>query len=194
MHEAVRDEFVELLAADVEREVRLGDPFDDATTMGPVNNEPGAEKMDRHVADAVERGASVVTGGSRADGFPTGLYWQPTVLDSVPPDSIAVTEETFGPIAPVVGIDSLEQAIEQTNSQSYGLMAAIFTADLARRDALCGLGPHGPRQHQRDDQLLGAAPALGRQRPLAERDRARRRRSPDGHARRSCRPSSLRPD
>ena len=100
VHEAVRDEFVELLAADVEREVRLGDPFDDATTMGPVNNEPGAEKMDRHVADAVERGASVVTGGSRADGFPTGLYWQPTVLDSVPPDSIAVTEETFGPIAP----------------------------------------------------------------------------------------------
>jgi succinate-semialdehyde dehydrogenase/glutarate-semialdehyde dehydrogenase len=131
VHEAVRDEFVELLAADVEREVRLGDPFDDATTMGPVNNEPGAEKMDRHVADAVERGASVVTGGSRADGFPTGLYWQPTVLDSVPADSIAVTDETFGPIAPVVGIASLEQAIEQTNSQSYGLMAAIFTADLA---------------------------------------------------------------
>src|SRR3954447_26101375 len=104
VHEAVRDEFVELLAADVEREVRLGDPFDDATTMGPVNNEPGAEKMDRHVADAVERGASVVTGGSRADGFPTGLYWQPTVLDSVPSDSIAVTEETFGPIAPIVAI------------------------------------------------------------------------------------------
>jgi succinate-semialdehyde dehydrogenase/glutarate-semialdehyde dehydrogenase len=131
VHEAVKDEFVDLLAADVEREVRLGDPFDDATTMGPVNNEPGAAKMDRHVADAVERGAKVVTGGSRADGFPTGLYWQPTVLDGVPADSIAVTQETFGPIAPILPIASLEQAIEQTNSQSYGLMAAIFTADLA---------------------------------------------------------------
>ena len=130
VHETVRDEFVELLAAEVEREVRLGDPLEDETTMGPVNNEPGAAKMDAHVADAVERGATVVTGGSRAEGFPTSLYWQPTVLDHVPPDSIAVTQETFGPIAPVVGIQSLEDAIAQTNAQTYGLMAAIFTRDL----------------------------------------------------------------
>ena len=102
VHEAVRDEFVSLLAGEVEREVRLGDPLDDATTMGPVNNEPGALKMDAHVADAVERGATVVTGGSRAAGFPTELYWQPTILNDVPPrDSIAVTQETFGPIAPM---------------------------------------------------------------------------------------------
>jgi acyl-CoA reductase-like NAD-dependent aldehyde dehydrogenase len=131
VHEAVREEFVALLAGEVRREVRLGDPLDDATTMGPLNNEPTADKMDRHVADAVERGAAVVTGGSRADGFPTSLYWQPTVLDGVPPDSVAVTEETFGPIAPIVAIGSLEDAIEQTNAQSYGLMAAIFTRDLA---------------------------------------------------------------
>jgi acyl-CoA reductase-like NAD-dependent aldehyde dehydrogenase len=131
VHERVKDEFVELLAAQVDSEVRLGDPLDDATTMGPVNNEPGAAKMDAHVADAVERGARVVTGGSRAKDFPTALYWEPTVLDDVPPDSIAVTAETFGPIAPIVPIASLEQAIEQTNAQSYGLMAAIFTADLA---------------------------------------------------------------
>jgi acyl-CoA reductase-like NAD-dependent aldehyde dehydrogenase len=131
VHEAVREEFVALLAGEVRREVRIGDPLDDATTMGPLNNEPTADKMDRHVADAVERGAAVVTGGSRADGFPTSLYWQPTVLDGVPPDSVAVTEETFGPIAPIVAIGSLEDAIEQTNAQSYGLMAAIFTRDLA---------------------------------------------------------------
>ena len=130
VHERVREDFVGLLAREVEREVRLGDPLAEATTMGPVNNEPGADKMDRHVADAVERGATVVTGGSRADGYPTRLYWEPTVLDGVPPDSIAATEETFGPIAPVVGVGSLEEAIEQTNSQSYGLMAAIFTSDL----------------------------------------------------------------
>jgi acyl-CoA reductase-like NAD-dependent aldehyde dehydrogenase len=131
VHEAVREDFVGLLAAEVQREIRLGHPLEDATTMGPLNNEPGAEKMDRHVADAVDRGATVVTGGSRADGFPTALYWQPTVLDGVPPDSIAVTEETFGPIAPVVAVGSLEEAIEQTNSQTFGLMAAIFTRDLA---------------------------------------------------------------
>jgi acyl-CoA reductase-like NAD-dependent aldehyde dehydrogenase len=131
VHEHVKDEFVELLAAEVDSEVRLGDPLDEATTMGPVNNEPGAVKMDRHVADAIERGAKVITGGRRAGGFPTRLYWQPTVLDDVPADSIAVTQETFGPIAPISPIGSLEQAIEQTNAQSYGLMAAIFTADLA---------------------------------------------------------------
>jgi acyl-CoA reductase-like NAD-dependent aldehyde dehydrogenase len=131
VHEAVREDFVSLLAAEVEREVHLGDPLDAATTMGPVNNEPGALKMDEHVADAVDRGATVVTGGSRAGGFPTDLYWQPTVLDRVSAESIAVTQETFGPIAPIVAIGSLEDAIEQTNAQTYGLMAAIFTGDLA---------------------------------------------------------------
>jgi succinate-semialdehyde dehydrogenase/glutarate-semialdehyde dehydrogenase len=83
------------------------------------------------VADAVERGAAVLAGGARADGFPTDLYWPATVLDGVPTESIAVTEETFGPIAPIVAIRSLDEAIEQTNALPYGLMAAIFTRDLA---------------------------------------------------------------
>jgi acyl-CoA reductase-like NAD-dependent aldehyde dehydrogenase len=130
VHEAVREEFVSRLAAQVERDVSLGDPLADATTLGPLNNEPTAAKMDTHVADALERGAVVVAGGARADGFPTSLYWPATILDRVPPDSIAATQETFGPIAPIVSIGSLEEAIEQANSQAYGLMAAIFTDDV----------------------------------------------------------------
>jgi succinate-semialdehyde dehydrogenase/glutarate-semialdehyde dehydrogenase len=130
VHEAVREEFVARLAEQVERDIRLGNPLEEETSLGPLNKEAGAAKMDEHVADAVERGAEVVTGGARADGFPTRLYWPATVLDRVPPDSIAATEETFGPIAPIVSIGSLEEAIEQTNSQSFGLMAAVFTADL----------------------------------------------------------------
>jgi succinate-semialdehyde dehydrogenase/glutarate-semialdehyde dehydrogenase len=114
----------------VTERILLGDPFDDATTMGPLNNEPVAAKMDEHVADALERGASVVTGGSRADGFATSLYWQPTVLTDVPADARVAVEETFGPIAPVVAIDSLDEAIAQANASPYGLLAAIFTADL----------------------------------------------------------------
>ena len=66
VHRAVQDEFVEKLARAVTERILLGDPFDDATTMGPLNNEGVAVKMDEHVADAVERGASVVTGGARA--------------------------------------------------------------------------------------------------------------------------------
>jgi len=130
VHRAVHDEFVERLARRVTEHILLGDPFDEATTMGPVNNEPVAAKMDDHVGDAVERGASVVSGGSRATGFATSLYWEPTVLTHVPADARIAVEETFGPVAPVVTIDSLEQAIAMTNASPYGLLAAIFTADL----------------------------------------------------------------
>jgi succinate-semialdehyde dehydrogenase/glutarate-semialdehyde dehydrogenase len=132
VHRDVRDAFVEKLARLVTERVLLGDPFADDTTMGPLNNEPTAEKMDEHVADALVRGASLVSGGSRADGFPTGLYWQPTILADVPPGALVATEETFGPVAPVIEIGSLDEAIELTNASPYGLLAAIFTGDLRR--------------------------------------------------------------
>jgi succinate-semialdehyde dehydrogenase/glutarate-semialdehyde dehydrogenase len=131
VHRAVLDEFVALLARRVTERILLGDPFDDSTTMGPVNNEPVAEKMDEHVSDALERGASIVTGGARASDFATPLYWEPTVLTGVPADARIAVEETFGPVAPVVSIDSLRQAIDLTNASPYGLLAAIFTADLS---------------------------------------------------------------
>jgi succinate-semialdehyde dehydrogenase/glutarate-semialdehyde dehydrogenase len=82
------------------------------------------------VADAVRRGATVLTGGSRAAGYPTDLYWQPTVLGNVPADALAATEETFGPIAPIVGIGSLDEAIRLTNASRYGLLAAVYTENL----------------------------------------------------------------
>jgi acyl-CoA reductase-like NAD-dependent aldehyde dehydrogenase len=132
VHRAVRDEFVARLARLVAERVVLGDPFDGGTTMGPLNNEPTAVKMDEHVADALERGASLVAGGSRADGFPTRLYWQPTILADVPPGALVAVEETFGPVAPVVEIDSLDEAVALANASPYGLLAAIFTGDLRR--------------------------------------------------------------
>ncbi len=132
VHSRVRERFVALLTARVRAGVQLGDPLQESTVLGPLNNEGVAAKMDEHVQDAVARGASVVAGGQRAAGFPTDLYWPATVLDGVPADALAVTEETFGPIAPVVEIESLEQAIELTNASPYGLLAAIFTADLSR--------------------------------------------------------------
>jgi succinate-semialdehyde dehydrogenase/glutarate-semialdehyde dehydrogenase len=130
VHRAVREEYVALLREKAQRVV-LGDPFADDTTMGPLNNEGVAEKMDEHVADALERGAEIVHGGERAGGFPTRLYWQATVLDGVPADSRVATEETFGPVAPVVEIASLDEAIALANASPYGLLSAIFTRDLA---------------------------------------------------------------
>src|SRR5437868_3082765 len=132
VHRDVRDEFVGKLARLVAERVILGDPFADGTTMGPLNNEGVAVKMDEHVADALERGAEVGAGGERAEGFPTNLYWRPTVLDGVPADALVATEETVGPVAPVVEIDSLERAIELANASPYGLLSAIFTRDLAK--------------------------------------------------------------
>jgi acyl-CoA reductase-like NAD-dependent aldehyde dehydrogenase len=132
VHSAVREEFVARVAALVAERVILGDPFAAGTTMGPLNNAGVAEKMDEHVADALERGAQLVHGGERAAGYPTNLYWQPTVLDGVPADSLVAREETFGPIAPVVAIDSLDEAIWLTNASQYGLLSAIFTRDLAK--------------------------------------------------------------
>jgi acyl-CoA reductase-like NAD-dependent aldehyde dehydrogenase len=132
VHEAVRAEFVDRLHARVSESVLLGDPFEASTTLGPLNNEGVAAKMDTHVADALDRGARVVTGGRRAGGYPTDLYWPATVLDGVPANALAAVEETFGPIAPVVGIRSLDEAIELTNESPYGLLAAIFTEDLRR--------------------------------------------------------------
>jgi acyl-CoA reductase-like NAD-dependent aldehyde dehydrogenase len=100
--------------------------------MGPLNNEPVAAKMDDHVGDAIQRGAAVLSGGERAAGFPTRLYWEPTVLSDVTPEARVATEETFGPVAPVVTINSLDEAIALTNGSAYGLLAGIFTADLSK--------------------------------------------------------------
>jgi succinate-semialdehyde dehydrogenase/glutarate-semialdehyde dehydrogenase len=132
VHEAVRSDFIARVAERAAEQVHLGDPFADETTLGPLNNEGVATKMDAHVENALRRNARVVAGGTRAEGFPTTLYWPATILDGVPADDLAATEETFGPIAPIVPIRSLEEAIALTNSSPYGLLSAIFTSDLSK--------------------------------------------------------------
>jgi succinate-semialdehyde dehydrogenase/glutarate-semialdehyde dehydrogenase len=132
VQDAVYDEFVERLRAVVESSVRLGDPLLEETTMGPLNNEPTAAKMDRHVEDALERGAELVAGGARARGYATDLYWEPTVLAGVTTEMEIAREETFGPVVPIVRISSDEEALEIANASQYGLLTAVWTRDLAR--------------------------------------------------------------
>ncbi len=132
VHESVHDEFVDRLRVAIDGAVRLGDPFADETTMGPLNNEPTAQKMDEQVADAIERGAELIVGGRRASGFPTDLYWEATVLAEVRKDMEIAREETFGPVVPIVRISSDEEALQIANASPYGLLTAVWTQDLAR--------------------------------------------------------------
>ncbi len=132
VHAAVRAEFTERVVAATMERVRLGDPFDPKTTMGPLNNEPTAAKFDRHVAGAVARGAKLCCGGRRAPGFRTALYAEPTVLDGVTTDMEIAAEETFGPVVPIIEVASAAEALELTNASPFGLTAAVFTEDLER--------------------------------------------------------------
>ena len=127
----VHDEFVSHSLEAASR-VKLGDPFDEETTMGPLNNEETAAKMDRHIADARSRGAAVLAGGHRAPGFPTDLYYEMTVIDGVPEDSDVSTEESFGPVLPILVAADDEEAASIANRSNLGLQAAVFTKSLSK--------------------------------------------------------------
>ena len=129
--DSVHDQFVEH-ALKAAQEVRLGDPFDEATNMGPLNNEPTAAKMDRHIADAAERGAEILKGGGRAPGFPTDLYYDFTLIDRVPEEAAVAREESFGPVLPVLSAADDAEAAAMANRTHLGLQAAVFTSSLKK--------------------------------------------------------------
>lgn len=124
VHESVHDDFVARLV-DRASKLRVGDPLDEASDMGPLCNPAVLERTRQHVDAAVAQGATVVLGGTSA-----GQYYQPTVLVGVTEQMAIAQEETFGPVAPVIGFTSDEQAIAIANETGYGLTAAVFTNDL----------------------------------------------------------------
>lgn len=131
VHADVHDAFVEevLKAA---AEWQLGDPFEESTKVGPMNNEPTARKMDAHLEDAVSKGATIVLGGSRSGGRPTDLYYEPTVVTGVGVDTLINREETFGPIVPLIRVGSDDEALAVANDSHLGLQAAVYTSSLSR--------------------------------------------------------------
>lgn len=130
VHQDVHDEFVAAVVEYAKKTVVLGTPFDDAATMGPLNNEGVAEKMDRHLADARERGFDILLGGGRAEGFPTNLYYEFTVVDGVTPDSLLSREESFGPVVPIITGKDDDELLRLANDDALGLQSAVFTKDL----------------------------------------------------------------
>jgi acyl-CoA reductase-like NAD-dependent aldehyde dehydrogenase len=128
---SVHDDFLAAVVSEAEGWT-LGDPFDDDTLVGPMNNEPTAQKMDRHLEDALEKGAEIVVGGTRDAGRPTELYYQPTVVDGVGVDTLINRDETFGPIVPLITVGSDEEALAVANDSYLGLQAAVYTKSLKR--------------------------------------------------------------
>ncbi|RDJ16960.1 NAD-dependent succinate-semialdehyde dehydrogenase [Rhizobium grahamii] len=125
----VYDAFAARLAAKVE-EMSVGDGFKTGVTIGPLIDEQGLAKVESHVADAVSKGARIVTGGKRVEG--AGTFFTPTVLTGVTREMTVAREETFGPVAPLFRFDTVEDVIAQANDTEFGLAAYFFAGDLKK--------------------------------------------------------------
>ncbi len=129
VHEAVYDAFAEKLAAAASA-LKVGNGQEAGTLLGPLINEAAVKKVEAHIADAIGKGAKVVTGGKRhtlGHGF-----FQPTVLSGVTSDMLVATEETFGPLAPIFKFSSDEEVVRLANDTEFGLAAYFYSRDIGR--------------------------------------------------------------
>jgi succinate-semialdehyde dehydrogenase/glutarate-semialdehyde dehydrogenase len=129
VHDAVAGEFAERLAAKM-GSLRVGRGTDDGVQVGPLIDDTQRGKVEELVEDARSKGASVVVGGERSDG--AGYFYKPTVLGDVPDGARVLSEEIFGPVAPVKSFQSEDEAIASANATEYGLVAYVFTRDINR--------------------------------------------------------------
>ena len=117
----IADEFGKKLVAETEKLI-MGNPLSTETTLGTLISEKAAMQVEETVNNAVEAGAKILTGGVR-----DGAFYEATVIDNVTPEMDLVVNETFGPVAPLIRVDSVEEAIKIANDTEYGLQAGVFT-------------------------------------------------------------------
>ena len=133
VHEAIADAFESEMVRRMEA-LRLGDPLDPATELGPLATPDAVADLDRDVRRSVEAGARVLTGGKPAPR--PGCFYLPTVLADIPRDSPAYSEEFFGPVASIFRVKDVEEAIHIANDTRFGLGASVWTRDPAERERL----------------------------------------------------------
>jgi succinate-semialdehyde dehydrogenase/glutarate-semialdehyde dehydrogenase len=127
VQDGIHDEFLERFTSAVAG-LKVADGFTPGVDVGPLIDEPAVEKVERHVADAVERGAELVLGGNRLDG----QFFQPSVLSGVPAEAAMSSEETFGPVAGIARFATEEEAVRIANDTPYGLSAYFYAQSNAR--------------------------------------------------------------
>jgi succinate-semialdehyde dehydrogenase/glutarate-semialdehyde dehydrogenase len=129
VQDGVYDAFAEKLKAAVEA-LKVGDGMEPGVTQGPLINADAVKKVEEHVADALQKGAKVLTGGKRFDR--PGNFYEPTILTHVVRDSLVFNEETFGPVAPLFRFKTEEEAIALANDTPFGLAAYFYSRDVGR--------------------------------------------------------------
>ncbi|MGH1547760.1 NAD-dependent succinate-semialdehyde dehydrogenase [Leifsonia poae] len=129
VHEDVADEFARRVTERVNG-LRVGRGTEEGVTIGPLINEDAIDKAASLLEDAVTRGASVLTGGSRVDG--TGTFFEPTVVTDVRPGSEILRQEIFGPVLSIIRFSDEDEAVRLANDTEFGLVSYVFTKDLAR--------------------------------------------------------------
>ncbi|WP_328665546.1 NADP-dependent succinic semialdehyde dehydrogenase [Streptomyces sp. NBC_00328] len=130
VHADVFDAFAERFAAGM-RALKVGDPLEEDTEIGPLSTEQGRADLEELVDDAVENGATVLCGGERPDGFGGGWYYAPTVLTDITPAMRIHQEETFGPVATLYRAAGLDEAVALANDTPFGLSSNVWTRDEA---------------------------------------------------------------
>lgn len=125
----IYDQFVETFANAV-KNLKVGNGFDKDVDIGPLINQEGVLKVEAHVNDALEKGAKLVEGGHSSKD--NGYYYYPTVIKDMTADMDAMTEETFGPLAPIQKFEEIEEAIYLANNIEFGLAAYVFTENLSK--------------------------------------------------------------
>ncbi|UTS82626.1 NAD-dependent succinate-semialdehyde dehydrogenase [Phaeobacter piscinae] len=117
--------------AEIAKSLRIGHGLDDGVQVGPMANRRGLETIQRMVQDAVDRGAELLAGGRPPAGFNKGHFFEPTVLGRVPDEAMVMTEEPFGPIAPITTFTSYDEVIARANALPFGLAGYVFSNDLS---------------------------------------------------------------
>ncbi|XP_030067318.1 succinate-semialdehyde dehydrogenase, mitochondrial [Microcaecilia unicolor] len=130
VQKGIHDTFVKKFAEAIQRELRVGSGFQEGTTQGPLINEKAVEKVERHVSDAVSKGAHIMTGGKRHNYGKN--FFEPTLLSNVTTDMLCTQEETFGPLAPVIKFDTEDEAVSIANSTRVGLAGYFYSQDPAQ--------------------------------------------------------------